>query len=67
MADLKITLDTGNAAFDDGNGPAETARILRHIAARIEYAGNRAGLIHDLNGNTVGDWNITFPEPDGTP
>ena len=55
-----ITIDTDNAAFDDGERGSETARILRAIALRIDgdpveeptfYA-----TIHDINGNNVGRW-----------
>lgn len=61
--ELTLTFDTGNAAFDDGNGPAEAARILRKIAAAVadEYD---EGVIHDANGNRVGDWSVTFPAPE---
>jgi len=55
-----ITIDTDNAAFDDGERGSETARILRAIASHIDgepvaeptfYA-----TIRDSNGNDVGRW-----------
>lgn len=55
-----ITINTDNAAFDDGERGSETARILRAIASHIDgepvaeptfYA-----TIHDINGNDVGRW-----------
>lgn len=65
---FKITFDTGNAAFTDGNGPHETARILRNIAARVEYAGEHIGQVHDINGNRIGSWSASFPtDEDDTP
>lgn len=53
---FKLRIDTGNAAFADGNAPAEVARILREIADRID---GRACLpdvlrLFDVNGNYVG-------------
>jgi len=56
-----IRFDTGNTAFDEGNGPAESARILRKIARAIED-GHEDGAIHDTNGNRVGSWSVDFPE-----
>lgn len=51
--DVRITIDTGNAAFDDGNREAEVARILREAADRIE-AGAEDFTLRDINGNKVG-------------
>ena len=45
------------AAFQDGNDGFEMARILRQIADRIED-GYRYGVMHDINGNRVGTWNM---------
>ncbi len=54
---MKITIRTGNAAFDPDKGP-ELARILRKIAERAETEGQpRRGEewpIFDVNGNRVG-------------
>ncbi len=53
---FRLSINTGNAAFDD-NGPAyELARILRELADRID---GRACLpdevtLYDINGNRVG-------------
>lgn len=50
---MKIYIDTGNAAFEDGNWKTEVARILRELAANIEnYA--RPEKLRDINGNTCG-------------
>lgn len=52
-----LKLETGNAAFDDA-APAEIARILRDTAARIEFKGDTGGKLRDINGNTVGEWEL---------
>jgi len=53
---IKIVIHTKNAAFDEGNGPFETARILRDLARRIEVGAWSEGtyIPHDSNGNKVG-------------
>ena len=33
---LEVKMETGNAAFGDGNEGAEVARILREVADKIE-------------------------------
>lgn len=48
---LEITMD--NAAFEDGEGHDEAARILREAADKIE-AGAWAFPLLDCNGNKVG-------------
>ena len=54
---FKLEIDTGNAAFDDGQKPYELARILRIIAERVEH-GCEVGNAVDLNGNTVGRFEV---------
>lgn len=52
-----LTIDTGNAAFDDS--PAEeVARILREAADKIAEYGfaDHAHNLRDINGNTVGGY-----------
>lgn len=63
---FKLEFKTDNAAFGDGNGEAEIARILRQLADRIEGGGRDDMLIYvaDLNGNTVGHCHYTLPEPE---
>ena len=51
---FKVTIDTGNDAFMDGNREAEIARILRKLADVIEEFGTSTGRVYDINGNTVG-------------
>lgn len=61
MAACTVTFDTGNAAFDGGNGPAEAAGILRRVAEKLE-AGHEGGSIHDSNGNRIGSWSVEYPD-----
>jgi hypothetical protein len=54
---ITIKIDTGNAAFSDGNDGSETARILRHLADRIDgeiLSKNDCRFAMDINGNRVG-------------
>lgn len=51
MFDLHV--ETDNAAFEDP--AAETARILREVADRLEN-GSTEGAIADINGNRVGSF-----------
>ena len=51
----KIEMD--NAAFDDELA-SELAQILLRIPPRI-CSGDSAGDLHDINGNTVGQWAVT--------
>lgn len=50
--DLHIEL--GNAAMQSGE---HIAGALREVAEKAE-AGHDEGLIHDVNGNTVGQWEM---------
>lgn len=52
---FKMQIETDNAAFQDGAAGAETARILRLIADRLE-SGSTSGVALDYNGNKVGAW-----------
>jgi hypothetical protein len=56
MAGLKLTITSGNAAFADGNAPAEMARILCDLAERIKNYGSLdlQWIVRDINGNKVG-------------
>ena len=52
---ITITIETGNAAFDDNGPMTEVARILRHIAKRCEEYGDPESIRPiDANGNTCG-------------
>ena len=60
MATVKITINTGNAAFEDDLG--EVARILTDLAARFTD-GVDEGPVLDVNGNTVGRVTVYFGRP----
>ncbi len=58
MSYIRITISTGNAAFDNRES-SETARILREIADRLDDAAWMIPTIdhnplYDVNGNRVG-------------
>jgi hypothetical protein len=53
---VRLTLDTGNAAFDndgDGNWEYEVAAILKTASERLQN-GERDFTLLDSNGNKVG-------------
>ena len=54
--DIKITINTDNAAFhEDGYGVSEeVARILKELANEIGSYGIDDKSLRDINGNTVG-------------
>jgi hypothetical protein len=57
-----LEFDTDNAAFTDGEMPTygtECARILRAIAEQLER-GSTGGAAVDVNGNTVGRWELDY-------
>ena len=56
MMKFNCEIKTENAAFTD-NLNDEIARILNVIATKIR-SGDTYGLAKDLNGNTVGTWDI---------
>lgn len=49
-------LDMDNAAFED-RAATELARILENIARKVKR-GDDAGKIMDVNGNSVGSWEV---------
>lgn len=53
---FKLEFSTDNEAFSS-YGATETARILRKIAKRIE-AGDLDGKVLDINGNSVGTYEL---------
>jgi hypothetical protein len=57
---LKLTIDLGNAAFEDKAG-FEVAAWLRELAAKLEpwdELESEHRPIRDFNGNRVGEWSI---------
>jgi hypothetical protein len=58
---FRLTIDTGNAAFED---PDEIRRILRRLADSLdEHAvhSSASGKVLDSNGNTCGEWEVDAP------
>ena len=51
-----------NAAFE-GTHPGELVRILKDVAERV-VRGAVDGKLRDINGNTVGDFEITGLDDD---
>jgi hypothetical protein len=55
-----LRIETGNAAFKDGQRKHEVTRILREIAQQIEdQPCAKISTIHDANGEAVGAWRFT--------
>jgi len=55
-----LNIETTNDAFGDGVGRRfETARILREVIRSLEDDGNIRGKVRDVNGNAVGEWELT--------
>jgi hypothetical protein len=53
MERIIITIETGNAAFED-SPTGEIGRILRDLADRFEQNGIPDGNLLDINGNVCG-------------
>jgi len=53
MTHLKLTINMGNSAFQDGNKRRETVRILKKLTEDIGTYKNPEILL-DINGNRVG-------------
>ena len=56
-----LFFDTDNEAFQ-GDVEAECARILRVVAARLEKGETWQSVVRDVNGNTVGKWELDHTE-----
>jgi hypothetical protein len=54
---FKVEFSIDNAAFQDGFGREETARILRKIAEQVKN-GSNSSKISDINGNVIGAWKV---------
>lgn len=54
---LKITINTENQAFENGNLHDELARILAECVQTLEKEQNYSKL-YDINGNPVGELTI---------
>lgn len=53
---LTLTFSMTNAAFED-YPRQEAAQVLRKIAGQLEN-GHEYGNIKDVNGNTIGQWDL---------
>lgn len=58
---FKLTVNSGNDAFQDGNADSEVSRILRLIADRLDV-GPSSGIVYDYNGNKVGAFDYDIAE-----
>ena len=60
---FKIEIDIENAAFEDSGEGREVSEILYGIINKIqpidEFEIGEKGRTRDMNGNTVGFWEIT--------
>jgi len=60
---FNLSFDMDGAAFDGGdNGVDEVVRILHNLAGRVDGGGvfdDSHGPVRDVNGNTVGSWEVT--------
>ncbi len=54
---FKLTIKTGNEAYQGGSLTYELARNLQDIAGKLQ-AGNTYGSVMDTNGNKVGSWEV---------
>ncbi len=55
---LTITIELDNAAFGGGKRKAEVFRILNEAKSAIVCAMGHEGKLRDVNGNTVGSWEV---------
>ena len=56
---FNMAIKLGDAAFVS-EGVAELSRVIRVVANKIEH-GETVGNIKDINGNTVGTFEVTKP------
>ena len=66
MSSFSLEFDCDNAAFM-GNGEfdyVEVARILRHVARRVELHGAGEYHLKDYNGNKVGSAHLEVDDPE---
>jgi len=64
---FELLVNLTGAAFGDGDGPAEVARLLRRVADQVEDGAGH-GKALDVNGNRCGSWGFELlPAPDDVP
>ena len=61
---LSVTMDSGNAAFDDAP-ETEIARILGELAADIRKGRSGRFVLMDHNGNRVGTATLSIDDEGG--
>lgn len=54
---FKLTIDTGNAAFEEHGAAGEIVRILSGVIRRVAN-GDDFGILYDVNGNKVGSFSL---------
>lgn len=59
---FKLTIKTGNSAFQDVGVLPHIAELLEKVARDVE-GGKVAGVIFDGNGNSVGEFCLTGVKP----
>jgi hypothetical protein len=59
--EFNVHFECDNAAFDDAPR-YEISRILKELAERIEDGGDWTGVIRDVNGNRIGEFELTGEE-----
>jgi len=61
--DIKITINTDNAAFEDQGTCTEVVQILHQLATDIDFCDGLGTLskrnLRDINGNNVGSMKVT--------
>ena len=50
---VKITIDCTNDSFQ---GSDQLGEILRDLSVNESFLGCKPGILRDVNGNTVGNW-----------
>lgn len=58
MHNLVVKINLDNDAFNGKAGEREVARLLRDAATKFEQ-GKHSGKLMDVNGNTVGSFELT--------
>lgn len=56
---FKLIINTNNAAFEGEDRGFEICRILKKVIDRIQISGETEGRVRDINGNPVGEFNIS--------
>ena len=60
MVKFELELDIANAAFKDD--PEELIRVFAQGLAKATSTHQERGVLHDIDGNTVGTFKLTMPK-----